>query len=120
LGFRGQEVDEKLTRRVGDELNLPGLETSSEAGRAEASQVGATVVVTMPGGGRGDEAGRATTGARRLATPTEVATYLQVPVRTLYTWRYQRKGPRAHRVGRHLRYRWEDVESWLASEATSG
>jgi excisionase family DNA binding protein len=53
-------------------------------------------------------------------TPTEVATYLQVPVRTLYTWRYQRKGPRAHRVGRHLRYRWEDVESWLASEATSG
>ena len=92
---------------------------SSEAGRAEASQEGASVVVTMPGGG-GDEAGRATTGARRLATPTEVAAYIQVPVRTLYTWRYQRKGPRAHRVGRHLRYRWEYVESWLASEAGRG
>ena len=66
-----------------------------------------------------DQAARATTGARRLATPTEIAVYLQVPVRTLYAWRYQRKGPRAHRVGRHLRYRWEDVEAWLASGAAS-
>jgi excisionase family DNA binding protein len=66
-----------------------------------------------------DEVGRATSEARRLATPPEVAAYLQVPVRTLYTWRYQRKGPRAHRVGRHLRYRWEDVEAWLASAAAS-
>ncbi len=24
------------------------------------------------------------------------------------------------RVGRHLRYRWEDVEAWLASPAASG
>ncbi len=39
----------------------------------------------------GDEAASATTGARRLATPTEVAAYLQVRVRTPYTWRYQRK-----------------------------
>jgi len=31
-------------------------------------------------------------------------------VKTLYTWRYKRVGPRGHRVGRHLRYRWEDVE----------
>jgi len=42
--------------------------------------------------GARNEAGRANTRARRLATPIEVATYLQVPVRTLYTWRYQRKG----------------------------
>jgi excisionase family DNA binding protein len=58
----------------------------------------------------GDRAARPATGARRLATPREVASYLQVPVKTLYTWRYKRVGPRAHRVGRHLRYRWEDVE----------
>ncbi|HSL15011.1 MAG TPA: helix-turn-helix domain-containing protein [Actinomycetota bacterium] len=50
-----------------------------------------------------------------MATPAEVASYLQVPVKTLYTWRYKRLGPRAHRVGRHLRYRWEDVEDWLSS-----
>jgi len=51
----------------------------------------------------------------RLATPVEVAEYLRVPIKTLYQWRYQGDGPRAHRVGRHLRYRWEDVEAWLAS-----
>ena len=45
----------------------------------------------MQGGVR-DEVGKATTGARGLATATEVAAYLQVPVKTLYTWRYHRKG----------------------------
>ncbi len=54
---------------------------------------------------------------RTLATPVEVAEYLQVPLKTLYQWRYQGEGPRAYRVGRHLRYRWEDVEAWLASLA---
>ncbi len=54
---------------------------------------------------------------RRLATPAEVADYLQVPLKTLYQWRYHQKGPRAYRVGRHLRYRWEDVETWLTSAA---
>ena len=66
------------------------------------------------------EAGGSTSRVRRLATPIEVAAYLQVPVKTLYAWRYEGKGPRAHRVGRHLRYRWEDVEAWLASAAASG
>jgi ABC-2 type transport system ATP-binding protein len=41
----------------------------------------------MPGGA-GDQARRASTGARRLATRTEVAAYLQVPMRTSYAWRY--------------------------------
>jgi len=59
------------------------------------------------------------TGVRRLATPSQVASYLQVPVKTLYTWRYKRVGPKAHRVGRHLRYRWEDVEAWLSSDAAT-
>jgi excisionase family DNA binding protein len=67
-----------------------------------------------------DEAGESTSQVRRLATPIEVAAYLQVPVKTVYAWRYEGKGPRAHRVGRHLRYRWEDVEAWLASAAASG
>jgi excisionase family DNA binding protein len=56
---------------------------------------------------------------RQLATPFEAAAYLQVPMKTLYTWRYKRVDPRAHRVGRHLRYRWEDVEAWLASTTAS-
>lgn len=41
----------------------------------------------------GDEAGRSTSRVRaRLATPIEVAAYLQVPVKTLYAWRYEGKG----------------------------
>ncbi len=50
---------------------------------------------------------------RALATPTEVADYLRVPLRTLYRWRYAGEGPPAFRVGRHLRFRWADVEEWL-------
>lgn len=53
----------------------------------------------------------------RMATPAELADFLQIPVKSLYQWRYQGRGPRAHRVGRHLRYRWEDVEDWLTATA---
>jgi excisionase family DNA binding protein len=52
---------------------------------------------------------------RPLGTPPEVAAYLGVPLKTLYEWRYRGEGPTAIRVGRHLRYRWEDVEAWLDS-----
>lgn len=50
---------------------------------------------------------------RALATPVEVADYLRVPLRTLYRWRYAGEGPPGYRVGRHLRFRWADVEEWL-------
>lgn len=53
---------------------------------------------------------------RPLATPEEVAEYLGVPVDTLYAWRYRGTGPRASKVGRHLRWRWEDVETWLDAQ----
>lgn len=43
----------------------------------------------------------------------EVARRLDVPKTTLYKWRYKGIGPRGHRVGRHLRYRWTDVLAWL-------
>ncbi len=35
-----------------------------------------------------DDAGRSASRVRRLATPIEVAACLQVPVKTLYAWRY--------------------------------
>lgn len=54
----------------------------------------------------------------RLLTPQEVADYLGIPLTTLFRWRWDGgKGPRGHRVGRHLRYRSEDVEAWLAEQA---
>lgn len=52
----------------------------------------------------------------RLLTLDEVSTYLGIPVNTLYAWRTQSKGPRAIKVGKHLRYRRGDVESWLDSQ----
>jgi predicted DNA-binding transcriptional regulator AlpA len=47
----------------------------------------------------------------------DVSAYLRVPVGTLYQWRYRRTGPRAFKVGRHLRYDPADVRSWLSDQA---
>jgi excisionase family DNA binding protein len=50
---------------------------------------------------------------RELLSTLDLASYLGVPVTTLYGWRYKGEGPRASKVGRHLRYRRIDVEAWL-------
>lgn len=52
-----------------------------------------------------------------LWTPTDVATYLGVPVQTLYQWRYKGSGPPGRRVGRHLRYEPAAVRAWFAAQA---
>jgi len=49
----------------------------------------------------------------RLWTVDDVAHYLGVPVKTLYDWRTRDYGPACKRVGKHLRYRPEDVEAWF-------
>lgn len=49
----------------------------------------------------------------RLLSTEEVARILVVPVNTLYCWRYKGTGPKALRVGKHLRYRLADVLAWL-------
>ena len=51
-----------------------------------------------------------------LWTVEDVSAYLGVPVETLYRWRKVRYGPRAARVGRHLRYDPEDVRAWLRDQ----
>lgn len=43
----------------------------------------------------------------------ELAEMLGVPVATVRRWRYVQTGPPAVKVGRHIRYRREDVEAWL-------
>jgi excisionase family DNA binding protein len=45
-----------------------------------------------------------------LATPKEVAEYYGVPEKTLAQWRSRGIGPRFSKIGRHVRYRWADVE----------
>jgi excisionase family DNA binding protein len=49
-----------------------------------------------------------------LLTAAETAAYLRIPVETLYQWRSHGIGPRAARVGRHLRYRRAEIDRWLA------
>ena len=55
-------------------------------------------------------------GTSRLMTTKQVADLLQVPVATLYRWRYYSDGPSAFRVGRHLRYRESEVEAWITQQ----
>ena len=52
----------------------------------------------------------------RLLTVAELARYLGVPIGTLYQWRYRREGPPGFRVGRHVRYRRNDVEMWVREQ----
>ncbi len=50
----------------------------------------------------------------RLLSVAELADYLEVPVKTIYTWRQHNTGPQGFRVGKHLRFRWRDVQAWVA------
>ena len=50
------------------------------------------------------------------AKPGQVAEYLQKPEKTLAEWRSRGVGPRYLTVGRDVRYRWNDVEEWLAGQ----
>lgn len=53
----------------------------------------------------------------KLLTVEDLADYLAVPVATIYAWRYHRQGPLGFRVGKHVRYRWVDVEEWIENRA---
>ena len=55
-----------------------------------------------------------------LLSPQQLSEYLEVPVAALYAWRHRDTGPPAFRVGRHLRYRWIDVEQWIAGQLIDG
>ncbi|MGH2690325.1 MAG: helix-turn-helix transcriptional regulator [Actinomycetota bacterium] len=43
----------------------------------------------------------------------EVAGLFQVPLKTIYQWRYLGEGPPSVRIGRHLRFDPADVARWV-------
>ena len=49
----------------------------------------------------------------RLLTAKDLAVFLDVPLKTLYAWRYRGEGSIGFRVGKHIRYKWTDVERWI-------
>lgn len=48
----------------------------------------------------------------RLWTAADVAAYLGVPIKTVYTWRSRGRGPKGFRIGKHLRWRVATVLEW--------
>lgn len=53
-----------------------------------------------------------------LLSTAEAAHYLGVHPTTLATWRTEGRGPRYFKVGaRKVRYRTDDIESWLEDNA---
>jgi predicted DNA-binding transcriptional regulator AlpA len=54
----------------------------------------------------------------RYLWPEDVSVILGVPVETLYAWRKRNYGPRAAKVGRHLRYDPDEVSHWFAAQTT--
>jgi hypothetical protein len=107
------EVDEKLTRRAGDVSESALIEAvRGEASVARSTLSGHDAERCESRTGRGGQPG-----CDGLQPLPKWPAYLQVPVKTLYTWRYK---DGSSPVGRHLRYRWEDVEDWLASTMVAG
>lgn len=49
-----------------------------------------------------------------LLTTAQLAQQLSVSVETVRWWRKRGSGPRAIKLGRHVRYRDSDVQVWLA------
>jgi len=58
--------------------------------------------------------------ADRLLTVEDLAAYLDVPVKTIYAWRHHKTGPSGIRIGKHLRFRWSEVERWLTDLGAEG
>lgn len=83
---------------------------------------------TLPAGPTGDErplsAGTdtqevAVSDLRSLLTIQEVADLLAVPAKTVRDWRLRGIGPPGIKLGRHVRFRPLDVETWLEAQRES-
>ena len=77
---------------------------------ASASDTGPT----MAAAGAIREAAEKTGG--EYLTPEDLAVLFEVPVSTVYGWRQKHYGPRAAKIGKHLRYRRVEVDRWVAQQ----
>ena len=53
-------------------------------------------------------------------TEQEVSTRLNVSVATLRRWRLEKRGPTFRKIGSLVRYRTEDLDTWVAALPTGG
>jgi excisionase family DNA binding protein len=55
-------------------------------------------------------------GLEPLMDVAELASYLGLPVSTVYDWRVHGKGTAAYRFGKHLKFAVSDVRAWVAEQ----
>lgn len=55
----------------------------------------------------------------KLWTIQDLADYLGIPVNTLYQWRTKGYGPEGRRIGKYVRYRPQDVETWVDEQGAA-
>ena len=55
-------------------------------------------------------------GLPQLIDLETLATYLGVPVATVYDWRSRRLGPPAYRIGKRLMFAVPDVQAWIEQQ----
>lgn len=81
-----------------------GVPRSGAVASGRASYLAVMVESVVPGGSSQLE---------RLLTVEDLSEYLGVPVRTLYDWRVDGRGPKALHAGRVLRYPETLVRAWV-------
>ena len=54
-----------------------------------------------------------------IVSTADAAQIIGVVPGTLRYWRYMDIGPKSFRVGRHVKYRREDIGAWLESQLVS-
>jgi DNA-binding transcriptional MerR regulator len=55
----------------------------------------------------------------KLWTVNDLSDYLGVPINTLYQWRTKGYGPTGRRMGKYVRYRPEDVTTWVEQQGAA-
>lgn len=53
-----------------------------------------------------------------LVDPTEAASFLCIPVKTLACWRSQGRGPAYRKLGRRIVYTLSDLQAWVEAHPT--
>ena len=55
---------------------------------------------------------------RRWAYEADASEYLQIPMPTLRGWRQRGVGPRFYKIGGRVRYDLDDLDAWIAAQAS--
>ena len=51
-----------------------------------------------------------------LLSTEDVADVLGIPLATLRKWRFEGRGPKGFRIGRHVRFRPSEVQRWIEDQ----